>query len=59
MLTIGQNAVFNASPRTDFCCPYIQNKAKCEILEINPNTAIVRFDGQEQTDIVYLGYLKQ
>ena len=58
MLAIGQNVVFNAAPRTEFCRPYLLNKAKCEILEIHPNTATVRFEGQKETDIVSLGYLK-
>ena len=58
MLLVGKTVVFNAAPRIDFCRPHIQNKAKCEIVKVNPNTATVRFHGQEQTDIVYLGYLK-
>ncbi len=58
MLAIGKTVVFDAEPRTDFCRPYIQNKAKCKVVKINPNTATVRFEGQENTDIVYLGYLR-
>ncbi len=58
MLIVGKTAVFNAAPRVDFCRPHIQNQAKCEIVKVNPNTATVRFEGQEQTDIVALAYLK-
>ena len=58
MLVVGKTVVFNAAPRIDFCRPYIQNKAKCKIVKINPNTATVKFEGQEQTDIVALAYLK-
>lgn len=58
MLTVGKIARFNAGRRTDFCRSYLVNGAKCKVLEIKPNTAIVRFDGQNDTDIVSKVYLK-
>ena len=58
MAIVGKWAVFNAQNRSNFCRPYIKNGAICEVLEIKPNTAIVRFDGQKDTDIVSLAYLK-
>ena len=48
---------FNAGDRTDFCKPYLVNGAECEILKILPNTAIVQFVGQIETDIISLAYL--
>ncbi len=58
MLTTGKIVKFDAGNRTDFCRPYIINGADCKILVILPNTAIVRFIGQTETDIVSLVYLR-
>ena len=57
MLIVGKIVKFNAGNRTDFCRPYLVNGADCEILVILPNTAIVRFVGQSETDIISLVYL--
>ena len=59
MCIVGKTATFNAFPRMDFCRKHLVNGAKCVVLEINPNTAIVRFVGVEDTDIVSLAYLKK
>ena len=58
MLIVGKIVKFNAGNRTDFCRPYLVNGADCKILVILPNTAIVQFAGQSETDIVSLVYLK-
>ncbi len=58
MAIVGKKTVFYAQNRSNFCRPYIKNGAICKVLEIKPNTAIVRFDGQKDTDIVSLAYLK-
>lgn len=57
MLEVGKTVKFE-SGRSGFCRSYIQNGAKCEVLEIHPNTATVRFEKQTDTDIVSLSYLK-
>lgn len=59
MLTVGKTVKFNAGCRADFCRPYLVNDAECVVLKINPNTAIVRFIGQNETDIVSLVYLRE
>ena len=59
MCTVGKTATFNAFPRVDFCREHLVNGAKCVVLKVNPNTAIVRFDGVDETDIVSLAYLKK
>ncbi len=58
MLIVGKIVKFNAGSRVDFCRPYLVNGADCEILVILPNTAIVQFIGQSETDIVSLVYLR-
>ncbi len=58
MCTVGKTVIFNAFPRVDFCRKYLVNGAKCVVLKIVPNTAIVRFDEVDDTDIVSLVYLK-
>ena len=58
MLSVGKIVKFNVGDRTDFCRPYLIDGADCEILVILPNTAIVQFIGQSETDIVSLVYLK-
>jgi len=58
MITVGETRKFNAGRRVGFCRPYLVNGAKCVVLKMNPNTAIVRFDEQDDTDIVSLAYLK-
>ncbi len=50
---------FNAGRRSNFCRAYIQNGACCTVLSVHPNTATVRFDGVDETDIVSLAYLKK
>ncbi len=55
---IGQKVTFNALPRKEFCKKHIQNGAMCEVVANWPNTVIVRFAGQKDTDIVSPVYLK-
>ena len=56
-LKVGQEVLFNASPRTEFCKGHIKNGAKCKVIAVLPNTVIVRFNGQEETDIVAPAYI--
>ncbi len=57
MIEVGKDATFTVSEGKRFCRPYLQNGARCEVLKVNPNTAIVQFEGQEDTDIVSLSFL--
>jgi|GEM_PF-3273163 len=58
MIEAGKDAIFTVMDESVFCRPYLRNGARCKIMEINPNTAIVQFDGQEDTDIVSLSFLR-
>ncbi len=58
MIEVGKDAVFTVLDESVFCRPYLQNGASCEVLEVNPNTALVQFNGQEDTDIVSLSFLR-
>ncbi len=58
MIEVGKGATFTVTDGKEFCRPYLQNGAECEVLEIHPNTATVRFNGQEDTDIVSLSFLR-
>ncbi len=58
MLKVGELAIFKANHQDSFCRDYIQNGATCKVLEIHPNTATVRFTGQDDTDLVSLAFLR-
>lgn len=59
MLTVGKKMRFNAGRRTGFCRSYLVNGAECTVVKVNVNTTTVLFDGQADTDIVSLTYLKK
>ncbi len=58
MIEVGKEVVFTVPDGKEFCRSYLQNGARCVIVEVNPNTAIVQFKGQEDTDIVSLSFLR-
>lgn len=58
MIEVGKRAIFTVPEGSEFCKPYLQNGVGCEVLEIWSNTAIVQFDGQKDTDIVSLSFLR-
>ncbi len=59
MITVGETRKFVAYPRTNFCRDHLRHRASCVVLKVNSNTATVRFDGADDTDIVSLTYLKK
>ncbi len=58
MIEVGKDATFTVPDESVFCRSYLRNGAGCKVLEVNPNMALVQFDGQEDTDIISLSFLR-